>query len=64
MLDLITGEASIGEAQMQPYKDNFVLLTANDLKRLMSHKNQMLENRQVLEQAKSATLAERDDLRK
>jgi len=49
---------------MTPYNSNFVLLTAQDLKRLMTHKNQMLENKQTLDNAKAATLRERDDLRK
>lgn len=49
---------------MNTFKDNFVLLTAQDLKRLVNHKNQMLESKQIMEQAKQTTLAERDDLRK
>lgn len=57
------GEGSIAPQQMEPYNNNFVLLTAQDLRRLMGHKNQMLENRKILETAKVATLKERDDLR-
>jgi len=48
---------------MASYDTNFVLLTAQDLRRMMSHKNNMLEHRQVLENAKATTLRERDTLR-
>lgn len=64
LLDLITGDASITSEQMSAFHSNFVLLTAQDLQRLMTHRNQMLENKQVLENAKAATLRERDDLMK
>ena len=40
-----------------------MLLTAQDLKKLMVHKNQNLESKQIMEAAKSSVLAERDDLR-
>lgn len=40
-----------------------MLLTAQDLKRLMTHKNQMLQSKENVEAAKAATLQERDDLR-
>ena len=40
MLDLLcTGEQSITDQVMNSYDNNFVLLTAQDLKRLMTHKN-------------------------
>ena len=45
---------------MAGYDSNFVLLTAQDLRRMMNHKNQMIENRTVLENAKATTLRERD----
>ena len=60
---MITGEASINEEQMAGYNNNFVLLTAQDLRRMMSHKNQMIENRTILENSKATTLRERDQLR-
>ena len=48
---------------MAGYNNNFVLLTAQDLRRMMSHKNQMIENRTILENSKATTLRERDQLR-
>ena len=63
LLDLITGENSINSEQINSYENNFVLLTAQDLKRLMTHKNQMLQSKENVEAAKAATLQERDDLR-
>ena len=59
----MTGEASIVEEQMSSYNNNFVLLTAQDLRRMMNHKNQMIDNRIALEAAKATTLRERDQLR-
>lgn len=48
---------------MAGYNNNFVLLTAQDLRRMMTHKNQMIENRTILENSKATTLRERDQLR-
>lgn len=59
----MTGEASIDNSQIEAFQSNFVLMTAQDLKRLMMHKNQVLESKKILEQAKSSVMAERDDLR-
>ena len=59
----MTGDASIVEEQMSSYNNNFVLLTAQHLRRMMNHKNQMIDNRTALEAAKATTLRERDQLR-
>ena len=59
----MTGEQGISNEQMDSYDNNFFLLTAKDLKRLMSHKNSMLESRAAVEESKQSVLRERDDLR-
>jgi len=64
LLDILTGDANISPDQMKAFHSNFVLLTAQDLQRLMNHRNQMLENKTILENARVATLRERDDLLK
>ena len=39
LLDTITGESAITEQQINAMDNNFVLMTAKDIKRLMEHKN-------------------------